>query len=157
MITAPWYRRWWMLLLGGLLAASIGLGMGALIWSGQPTRKITEAERIPVPPPRITMALTAGVWHCINDGRLRGLVVTSTTGGVHAAGSFHYVSMAADQAGSYADMIRLQRHLYKTHWKYLEVFGPSDYMNVKNGQPIHLAHNSALALQHDNHVHCAAR
>jgi hypothetical protein len=149
-------RRQVVAVLVALALVGVGVGVGALIWSGGGPAPTTQAEtRPPVPPPVITMALSAAVWHCISDGHRYGLVVTSTTGGVHAPGSYHYISRAADQAGSYANMIRLQRHLYKTRAKWREVFGPNDYMMVKNGAPLHLSGSSALALQHDNHVHCA--
>jgi hypothetical protein len=50
-------------------------------------------------------------------------------------------------------MVRLQRHLYSTRRRWLEVIGPQDNLGVKNGQPFR--YSGALLAQHDNHVHCA--
>jgi hypothetical protein len=149
-------RRQVIALVVAVALVGVGLGIGAIIWSGGAPAPTTQAEtRPPVPPPVITLELTSAVWHCISDAHRYGLVVTSTTGGVHAPNSYHYRSMAADVAGSMTNMLRMQRHLYTTHARWLEVFGPSGYMSVKNRAPLHLNEGSALALEHDDHVHCA--
>jgi hypothetical protein len=90
-----------------------------------------------------------------------GLYVTSTTGGQHASGSWHYSGKAVDVAGSYDKMVRFQRSEYNRgrfhfgRWKYLELFGPVNYLCLKNGSPITLGEGTGLENLHDTHVHVA--
>ena len=101
----------------------------------------------------------------IMEAVARGLVVTSTTGGVHAPGSFHYSRRAVDfgvRAGligtqfAVARLARFQRHLH-THYgdELTELFGPSNRANRKWGKALRLAEGSPLEELHDNHVHVA--
>lgn len=101
----------------------------------------------------IMRAITAGLW------------VTSTTGGRHAPGSYHYSRQAADVgAGPSAGtprgarkMGRFQRReATRRAARYRELFGPDNSANVKNGTVITLQEGSPLEDLHDNHVHGAA-
>lgn len=88
-----------------------------------------------------------------------GLVVTSTTGGTHAPGSYHYSGRAVDLAsGSSRQMVRAQQAILKEIGaaSILELFGPDNAAWVKNGAQIAGAEGSALEQQHDNHIHLAA-
>lgn len=95
----------------------------------------------------------------------RGLVVTSTTGGVHAPGSFHYTGRAVDlgvRSGlvgtqfAVARLVRFQRFLHTHYGSHLtELFGPSNRANRKWGRAIVLAEGSGLEQLHDNHIHVA--
>lgn len=97
---------------------------------------------------------------------LAGLVVTSTTGGKHAATSWHYSGDAVD-LGLPAKLVgtaegrerleRFQRSEARRPSRYRELFGPDNEANVKNGRRITLAEGSALDQLHDNHVHGAPR
>lgn len=104
----------------------------------------------------------------IMEAVARGLVVTSTTDGVHATGSFHYAARAVDfgRAGGFRSwfaprLVAFQRHLHKTHGRRLsgrrlsELLGPSNRANRKWGVAITLAEGSPLETLHDNHVHVA--
>ena len=110
-------------------------------WNGHPAlsnRKLKQAARI---------------------GARYGLVVTSTTDGTHAVGSYHYSGRGLDIAsGSSRQMVSAQRAILRELGaaSLLEVFGPDNASCVKNGAVITLAEGSALENQHDNHVHVAA-
>lgn len=101
----------------------------------------------------------------IMEAVARGLVVTSTTGGVHAPGSFHYTGRAVDigvrsgLVGTQFAVLRLtrfQRFLHTRYGSHLsELFGPSNRANRKWGKSIVLAEGSGLEQLHDNHVHVA--
>lgn len=96
-----------------------------------------------------------------------GLVVTSTTDGKHAVGSFHfrrYVSWgislgkAVDVAGTQAQMARFQRREHRLHGRrYNELFGPVNDACRKDGKPIRLSEGSGLEQLHDTHVHGAPK
>jgi hypothetical protein len=85
------------------------------------------------------------------------LVVTSTTGGRHAPGSYHSYrpGRAVDMAGTRDHMVEFQRQCYANPARYREVFGPANRLCVKNGVRIRLAEGSGLENQHDSHVHVA--
>ena len=85
-----------------------------------------------------------------------GLRVTSTTGGKHAATSYHYSGRAADVAGRHVDMVAFQRAEHTRRGRrYLELFGPDNDSCRKNGRPITLGEGSFLENLHDSHVHGA--
>jgi hypothetical protein len=90
-----------------------------------------------------------------------GLVVTSTTGGRHAPGSYHYPragkGQAVDVAGPYARMVAFQRAEATRSNRFNELYGPDNRANIKNGTYVTLAEGSFLEQQHDNHVHAAPR
>lgn len=92
-----------------------------------------------------------------------GLTVTSTTGGGHAVGSYHwprarnYRGRAVDVAGPYSRMVAFQRAEARRPRRFHELFGPSNTANVKNGRTVTLAEGSALESNHDTHVHAAPR
>jgi hypothetical protein len=77
-------------------------------------------------------------------------VVTSTTGGGHAATSWHYRGRAADEVED--EMVRLQHALLDFFGAeyFLELFGPADWY-VKNG----VVYQGAFPY-HDDHIHAAA-
>lgn len=86
------------------------------------------------------------------------LIVISTTGGKHTATSYHYRGMAVDLGtpdGSMGAKIRFQRWCAARPHYFLEVFGPDNVHNIKNGQLITLAEGSALEELHDTHTHVA--
>ena len=95
-----------------------------------------------------------------------GLVPTSTTGGSHAPGSFHYQKRAAD-IGLRSDLIgtakgteRMRRFQASEFAKRaerhpIELIGPDNSLCVLGGVVSPLAEGSGLEDQHDNHVHGA--
>lgn len=92
--------------------------------------------------------LPATVKHVIAVGVIKyDQVVTSTTGGTHAPGSFHYSCDAVDMAGPYSQMCAHQNWIAQTYGpSCLELFGPVDYYykyGVRySGQfPAHEDHN----------------
>ena len=89
-----------------------------------------------------------------------GLHVTSTTGGRHSPGSYHYAGKAVDVSGTWDRMVAFQRAEYRrTRWRsgYLELFGPDNAHNLKNGRPYYLPEGTFLEGLHDSHVHIARR
>jgi hypothetical protein len=95
-----------------------------------------------------------------------GLVVTSTTDGRHAKNSHHYVGQAVDLGlpGALVGtergrrrMVGFQRREARNAGRFLELFGPDNAANVKNGAPYALAEGTALESNHDTHVHGAPR
>ena len=82
--------------------------------------------------------------------------LTSTTGGVHVPGSWHYSGKAVDiGASTTAAKIACQRGLYKKFGPrfFEELFGPANYPWVKSGQTITGLEGSALETSHDTHIH----
>lgn len=87
-----------------------------------------------------------------------GLTVTSTTGGNHAPGSYHYRGRAVDMAGPWAAMVRFQyRELSRfRRWrKHVEIIGPDNHAIVLRGGETDLVEGSPLETNHDTHVHWA--
>lgn len=98
-----------------------------------------------------------------------GLIVTSTTDGTHAPGSFH--TARAGLPGRAVDvglvpslvgtgrglrrMVRFQRREARHPTRFLELFGPANSLNVKDGRRISLVEGTPLETQHDTHVHGA--
>lgn len=114
----------------------------------------------------------AGVRRFITRGYAAGLVATSTTGGQHAPGSWHYQKLLGK--GRAADM-GVRKELLGTpeQWKRLNAFhaaewkrrgrthpieliGPANNLIVLKGSDTALAEGTALEQAHDNHVHFAA-
>ncbi|MEA2279720.1 MAG: hypothetical protein QOK21_327 [Solirubrobacteraceae bacterium] len=100
----------------------------------------------------------------ILEAHRRGLVVTSTNDGTHAANSFHYRDRAVDfglpgpligTPQGAAMMVGLQRRLASRPHGFAEVFGPDNAACVKNGVRITLPEGTELENAHDNHVHVA--
>jgi hypothetical protein len=100
----------------------------------------------------------------ILEAHRRGLVVTSTNDGQHAAGSYHYKDRAVDfglpgpligTPQGTAMMVGLQRRLASRPHGFAEIFGPDNAACVKNGGRITLAEGTELENAHDNHVHVA--
>ena len=94
----------------------------------------------------------------------RGLVVTSTNDGKHAATSFHYRDRAVDfgvpgpligTAQGRDRLVAFQRELARRPRGLAELFGPDNAACVKNGAIRPLAEGTDLENQHDNHVHVA--
>ena len=72
--------------------------------------------------------------------------------------SHHLVGQAADVAGSWEAMIEGQEDEYRRdqgNASCLELFGPDNAANLKNGVTLGLADGSALENLHDTHVHGA--
>jgi len=100
----------------------------------------------------------------IMRGVAAGLIVTSTTGGKHAATSYHKyepgraVDLGHRRPGTTAARVALVRHQRACALhpeRYVELFGPSSRDCVKNHQHIALTEESGLENQHDNHLHVA--
>ncbi|HWM11066.1 MAG TPA: hypothetical protein VNO82_17045 [Solirubrobacteraceae bacterium] len=97
----------------------------------------------------------------IAEAAAAGLVVTSTTGGTHAPGSFHYRARAVDlgfpgnpfSAEGQRTFIRFQHKLARTPGRFAELIGPDVHKNVKNGGFIRYSASTEAA--HKNHIHCA--
>lgn len=85
--------------------------------------------------------------------------VTSTTGGGHATGSYHYAGQAIDSAGpipSYGspELIAIQRSWLPIGNELAELIGPDFTACIKNGRAH--AYDAATIEAHQNHVHTAA-
>lgn len=110
--------------------------------------------------------VSSAVKRFIMRGYAAGLVVTSTTGGSHAPGSFHPQGRAADlglrrseigTARGLRKMRKFQRQEFarrgSTHPQ--ELIGPDNRVNILRGRPQPIAEGSALEQAHDNHIHGA--
>ncbi|MCP3137959.1 peptidoglycan-binding domain-containing protein [Pyxidicoccus xibeiensis] len=84
--------------------------------------------------------------YATNLARQMGLRITSTTGGKHAPGSYHYKGRAIDVAGSPSKMAEYYRRLAGTRPTEL-FYDPQG--GIKNGRPI-----GAIG-GHRDHVHIA--
>lgn len=85
-----------------------------------------------------------------------GFTPSSTTGGKHAPGSYHYKGMAADYGDATSNLRKLWRILYPRRKDFVELFGPS-YLKpgptlMRYGQGFH---NAALQASHEDHIHVA--
>lgn len=88
----------------------------------------------------------------IRVAQRNGMVITSTTGGVHTPTSYHYSGRAVDLAsGSVTEMKRAQRAIARRLGKrnIAELFGPCKWY-VKNGQTVQGAFPD-----HGDHIHLA--
>lgn len=81
--------------------------------------------------------------------RVTDTTVTSTTGGTHAATSWHYQRRAADLAPDQADVQQALLDHFGAHY-FLELFGPLGW-HVKNG----VVYQGAFP-DHGDHCHAAA-
>lgn len=100
---------------------------------------------------RVKRAIVRGVNH--------GLYVTSTTGGRHAPGSYHYKGRAVDMGGSWDNMARFQwseLRRFRRWRKIVELIGPDNEPIVLRGRETDLVEGTPLEQQHDTHVHWAA-
>lgn len=101
-----------------------------------------------------------------------GLVPTSTTGGQHATGSFHFqkgahgggraadVGLRRELIGTVAGLDLMQRFQRKeferrAQTRPAELIGPVNNLIVLGGAPTALGEGTALENAHDNHVHAA--
>lgn len=96
-----------------------------------------------------------------------GLIVTATTNGLHAAGSFHKLGRAVDlglvpsEVGTskgHRRLVNFQRDEFEAFEagqrpNLKELIGPDNNMVVLKGKHSPLANGSPLENQHDNHVH----
>jgi hypothetical protein len=97
----------------------------------------------------------------IAEADRHGLIVTSTTGGTHAAGSYHYQGRAVDlgvpgspyTAEAQKRFRRFQRRLAKHPQRLRELIGPDVNANVKDGR--FARYPPATEAAHRNHLHCA--
>ena len=106
---------------------------------------------------------------CVKRAHGYGLVVTSTTDGQHAPGSYHGQKRAIDVGFSAKDLQRLppeirraklvsfQRREFNNFKRspdsYREIIGPDNNMIVLRGAHCPLAEGTRLEQQHDDHVH----
>jgi TP901 family phage tail tape measure protein len=85
-------------------------------------------------------------------GRANGLSVTSTTGGKHVAGSYHYKGDAVDLAGTPAQMMAFaKKAMAEFGPKLVELFYDPLGKYVKNGRTV-----AGAIGGHSDHVHIAA-
>lgn len=82
----------------------------------------------------------------MSRARQLGLRITSTTGGRHAPGSYHYRGRAFDAAGSHRQMSQFYREMARTNPTEL-FYDPSG--GIKHGR------NIGAIGGHDDHVHIA--
>lgn len=87
-----------------------------------------------------------------------GLQVTSTTGGTHAPGSYHYQGLAEDLGGSEDAMARASAYLmssgaYKSLLEGIHKPG----LSVKDGKTVPSSFWGGVWDQHANHIHIALR
>lgn len=114
-------------------------------------------------PGNVTMAVKREIMR----GVAAGLVVTSTTDGVHTRTSLHYpwiggkgravdLGLRPHQVGTHRGrrlLVRHQRRCHKHPERYLELFGPDNRACVKNRARITLTEGTSLEDLHDNHLH----
>jgi hypothetical protein len=86
----------------------------------------------------------------VNFVRPFAVRVTSTSGGAHVVGSYHYVHRAIDVVGTAAEMEKLARAAVGRPHAFREVFYDPLGRYVKNGQ-VRLGHIGG----HRDHVHLA--
>lgn len=102
----------------------------------------------------------------IMRGYAAGLVVTATTNGRHAPGSYHYQKRAVDlglrrgeigTAYGRHKMEKFQRSEFSKRGRYhhRELIGPINNRIILMGRATVLAEGAALENAHDNHVHGA--
>jgi peptidoglycan hydrolase-like protein with peptidoglycan-binding domain len=97
----------------------------------------------------------------IVDAHRHGLVVTSTTGGKHAAGSYHYQGRAVDfgvpgnphTPDAQQRFKTFQRKLARHPEHFAELIGPDVHANVKNGR--FMRYDASTEGAHTNHCHVA--
>jgi hypothetical protein len=90
--------------------------------------------------------------------RMFGLSVTSTTGGGHAPGSYHYQGLAEDLGGPASAMSKASQYLMSSgiYRSLLEgIHKPG--LSVKNGQVVPSSLWGGVWDQHANHIHIALR
>jgi hypothetical protein len=121
--------------------------------------------------------ITRAVKRVIVRGHNHQLIVTSTTDGAHARTSFHFTKplgravdlgnkrrrlangefVGANPGTSQARalMVAFQQFLVNKFGcnSFLELFGPDNSLNCKNGRRLTLDEGSALESAHDTHVH----
>lgn len=85
-----------------------------------------------------------------NFARNYHLRVTSTSGGRHVTGSYHYVHRAVDLAGTAAEMRRCAQDALERPDQFREVFYDPMGRYVKNGR-VRMGHIGG----HQDHVHLA--
>jgi hypothetical protein len=97
----------------------------------------------------------------IADAASHGLVVTSTTGGGHAPGSYHYSGQAVDlgvigspfTADAQRRYVAFQRKLARNPRRLRELIGPDVTKLIKNGRFTRYPPETETA--HRNHLHIA--
>jgi hypothetical protein len=108
------------------------------------------------PPPKVPALLRV-----IADAARHGLVVTSTTGGGHAAGSYHYSGQAVDlgvigspfTAEAQRRYVTFQRKLARDPQRFRELIGPDVTKLIKNGR--FTRYPSTTERAHRDHLHVA--
>lgn len=79
-----------------------------------------------------------------------GLTVTSTTGGKHVPGSYHYKARAVDLAGTPSEMLAVAREALRNPGRFREMFYDPLGFYIKNGK----VYRGAIG-GHSDHVHLA--
>jgi len=108
--------------------------------------------------------IKAPVKVAIMRGVAAGLLVTATTNGRHAAGSYHAHGEAVDlghrKPGTKAalDALKIfQRAEHRRASEYIELLGPINGLAVLRRRQTNLREGTPLEQNHDNHVHLTPR
>lgn len=134
--------------LGGELPLPTPIGPGMLQRGGEATEKrMYDAVKAKLD----AQTISGGGWRDITaflDRSHVGYTVTSTTGGHHAPGSYHYLGKAVDLVGNmsliFDTLLRAQKSL-------AELFFTPKGFSIKNSQRV----APIAAAEHYNHVHAA--
>ncbi len=117
--------------------------------------------------------LAPAVKRAICRAWVAGLVPTSTTGGSHAPGSFHFrkdrrgrgcgvdFGQRREEIGTAKGLAKMRRFQRQELWRFrrgrlrnlAELIGPDNEKNVLRSNRTSLAEGTALEQAHDNHVH----
>lgn len=89
-------------------------------------------------------------------GAFPGLQVTSTTGGTHATGSYHYSGEATDISGSTDEMFKASEWIKKTGiYKALAEGIHNPNLSISDGSQVSPSYYSGVWADHANHIHLA--
>jgi len=85
--------------------------------------------------------------------------ITSTTGGVHTPGSYHYLGEAIDAAGPTPSYDDASLHVIQNAFVFVadqlaELIGPMEDLCIKNGN--YFLYDATTLAAHKNHVHVAS-
>lgn len=85
-----------------------------------------------------------------------GLSVTSTTGGGHVSGSYHYLGEATDTAGSTEEMYKAAQWIKSSGlYRSLAEGIHNPNLSVSNGSMVPSSYYSSVWAEHANHIHMA--
>ncbi|MGH2938127.1 MAG: phage tail tip lysozyme, partial [Solirubrobacterales bacterium] len=89
-------------------------------------------------------------------GHFGGLQATSTIGGTHASGSYHYLGEAVDIAGSTPEMYAAAQWIEKSGlYRQLTEGIHNPNLSVSDGKNVPSSYYSSVWAEHANHIHVA--